>query len=206
MTDGGFPAFFLACFVYVFVSVITGNFPFLEKLGLESWKFYWTLVKLKDLISFEAEADSWIKSSVIQGQPFIEVFKHLSLQEIKESWLCVLRLPRDCKSAIVLARSLYATKGKTMPLKIIWGRRNEKKKNNNTKETNKTRKRPECKRFRLDLVHSTGQDLLPRGKGHNRTSRSLTRCPASPIHHLHTKDSHSTGIKKKVVSTKKWSK
>ena len=32
----------------------------------------------------------------------------------------------------------------------------------------------------LDLVHFTGLDLLPRGKGHNRTSRSLTRCPTSP--------------------------
>ena len=30
------------------------------------------------------------------------------------------------------------------------------------------------------LVHFTGQDLLPRGKGHNRTPRSLTRCPTSP--------------------------
>ena len=37
----------------------------------------------------------------------------------------------------------------------------------------------------------TGQDLLPRGKGHNRTSRSLTRCPTSPTPHSHTKD---TGI------------
>jgi len=44
------------------------------------------------------------------------------------------------------------------------------------------------------LVHSTGQNLLPRGKGHNRTSRSLTRCPTSPTPHLHTKDSHSIGI------------
>ena len=45
-----------------------------------------------------------------------------------------------------------------------------------------------------DLVHSTGQDLLPRGKGHNRTPRSLTRCPTSPTPHLYAKDSHSTGI------------
>ena len=44
------------------------------------------------------------------------------------------------------------------------------------------------------LVHSTGQNLLPRGKGHNRTSRSLTRCPTLPTPHLHTKDSHSTEI------------
>ena len=44
------------------------------------------------------------------------------------------------------------------------------------------------------LVHFTGQDLLPRGKGHNRTSRSLTRCPTSPTPLLHTKDNHSTGI------------
>ena len=40
----------------------------------------------------------------------------------------------------------------------------------------------------FDLVHSTGQDLLPRRKGHNRTSRSLTRCPSSPTPHSHTKD------------------
>ena len=45
------------------------------------------------------------------------------------------------------------------------------------------------------LVHSSpGQKLLPRGKGHKRTSRSLTRCPTSRTPHLHTKDSHSTGI------------
>ena len=44
------------------------------------------------------------------------------------------------------------------------------------------------------LVHSTGQNLLPRGKGHNRTSRSLAKCPTSLTPHLHTKDSHSTGI------------
>ena len=31
------------------------------------------------------------------------------------------------------------------------------------------------------LVHFTGQDLLPRGKGHNRTPRSLTRCPTSHL-------------------------
>ena len=43
--------------------------------------------------------------------------------------------------------------------------------------------------FWFDLVHSTGQDLLPRRKGHNRTSRSLTRCPSSPTPHSHTKDS-----------------
>ena len=45
-----------------------------------------------------------------------------------------------------------------------------------------------------DLVRSTGQDLLPRGKGHNRTSRSLTRFPTSPTPSSHTKDSHSSGI------------
>ena len=49
-------------------------------------------------------------------------------------------------------------------------------------------------RFSLDLVHFTGQDLLPRGKGHNRTPRSLTRCPISPTPQSHTKHSHSTGI------------
>ena len=47
------------------------------------------------------------------------------------------------------------------------------------------------------LVHSTGQVLLPRGKGRNTTSKSLTRCltsPTPPPPHSHTKDSHSTGI------------
>ena len=34
----------------------------------------------------------------------------------------------------------------------------------------------------FDLVHFTGQNLLPTGKRHNRTSRSLTRCPTSPTH------------------------
>ena len=36
------------------------------------------------------------------------------------------------------------------------------------------------------LVHFTGQDLLPRGKGHNRTPRSLTGCPTSPTPHSHS--------------------
>ena len=40
------------------------------------------------------------------------------------------------------------------------------------------------------LFDSTGQNVLPRGKGHKRTSRSVTRCPTS----YDTKDSHSTAI------------
>ena len=44
------------------------------------------------------------------------------------------------------------------------------------------------------LFHFTGQDLLPRGKEHNRTPRSPTGCPTSPTPPSHTKDSHSTGI------------
>ena len=56
--------------------------------------------------------------------------------------------------------------------------------------THMVRARPIITKFYLDLVHFTGQDLLPRGKGHNRTSR----CPTSPTPLSHTKDSHSTGI------------
>ena len=41
------------------------------------------------------------------------------------------------------------------------------------------------------FIHFTVQDLLPRGKGHNRTSRSLPRCPTSPTPHIYERQSQN---------------